>query len=179
MIRKPEPKIDASGVTVAAGTRRQSTEPPVVGIPDIRSEAPAESKAGPGAAIQPIDCSAVVDALTAVEGTAELRALMAGEQLAVPTLLDVEIGSALRGVTLRHQLSVSRAQDALTDYDDPEIDRWMCGDALRRRAFQLRDAMTTYDAAYVVLAEALECPLVTRDRRLARAGGRLITVDVD
>jgi predicted nucleic acid-binding protein len=31
--------------------------------------------------------------------------------------------------------------------------------------------LPAYDAAYVALAEAMECPLVTRDRRLARAGG--------
>jgi predicted nucleic acid-binding protein len=42
---------------------------------------------------------------------------------------------------------------------------------LRRRAFQLRDNLSAYDAAYVALAEALECTLVTRDARLARASG--------
>jgi predicted nucleic acid-binding protein len=31
--------------------------------------------------------------------------------------------------------------------------------------------MTAYDAFYVALAEALECPLVTLDGRLARASG--------
>jgi predicted nucleic acid-binding protein len=31
--------------------------------------------------------------------------------------------------------------------------------------------MTAYDAAYVALAEALDAPLLTRDRRLAAAAG--------
>jgi predicted nucleic acid-binding protein len=31
--------------------------------------------------------------------------------------------------------------------------------------------MTAYDAAYVALAEALDCPLVTTDLRLATAKG--------
>jgi predicted nucleic acid-binding protein len=31
--------------------------------------------------------------------------------------------------------------------------------------------MTAYDASYVALAEALSCPLVTTDERLARAHG--------
>lgn len=41
---------------------------------------------------------------------------------------------------------------------------------LRRRTLQLRDSVSAYDAAYLALAEALECPLLTRDPRLARAG---------
>ena len=36
---------------------------------------------------------------------------------------------------------------------------------------QLRDIVSTCDAAYVALAEALDCTLVTRDGRLARSSG--------
>ena len=36
------------------------------------------------------------------------------------------------------------------------------------RAFSLRDNLTIYDAVYVVLAEALDVPLLTRDARLGR-----------
>jgi predicted nucleic acid-binding protein len=39
------------------------------------------------------------------------------------------------------------------------------------RIWELRDNHTPYDAAYVALAEALEAPLLTADRRLARAPG--------
>lgn len=39
------------------------------------------------------------------------------------------------------------------------------------RAYELRDNVTAYDAAYVALAEALGCPLVTADGRLAKASG--------
>jgi len=125
-----------------------------------------------------VDCAAVIDALTAVEGTDDLRALLAGEELCAPTLLDFEVVSALRGMTLRGALPVSRAEDTLTDFEDLAILRWWSHDTLRRRAFQLRDNVSAYDAAYVVLAEALDCPLVTRDLRLAKAIEYLITVDV-
>lgn len=125
-----------------------------------------------------VDCAAVVDALTAIRETDELRAFMASEQLNAPSLLDFEIVSALRGLTLRGQVAAPRAEDALTDFDDLDIRRWPSADPLRRRAFQLRDNMSAYDAAYVTLAEALDCPLLTRDARLAKASGHLIRVDV-
>ncbi len=125
-----------------------------------------------------VDCAAVVDALTAVEGTDDLRAFVATAELSAPALLDYEVVSALRGLTLRGDLTAARAVDALTDFDDLEIRRWPSADALRRRAFQLRAYVSAYDAAYVVLAEALDCPLVTRDVRLARAIGQLVRVEV-
>ncbi len=101
-----------------------------------------------------VDSAAVVDALTAVAGTDELRARLAGH------------------------LSATRAEDLLTDFDDLPMQRWPSADALRRRAFQLRDNVSAYDAAYVALAEALDCPLVTRDGRLARSRGHSAQIEV-
>lgn len=66
----------------------------------------------------------------------------------------------------------------MTDFDDLEMHRWPSGDSLRRRAFQLRDNVSAYDAAYVVLAEALNCPLLTRDIRLTRSSGHLVRIEV-
>ncbi len=125
-----------------------------------------------------VDSAALVDALTAVAGTAELRAYLAAEDLHAPTLLDFEIVSALRGLTLTGQVSVARAEDALADFDDLSIRRWSSAHALRRRAFQLRDNVSAYDAAYIALAEALDCPLLTRDARLARSSGHAAQIEV-
>jgi predicted nucleic acid-binding protein len=125
-----------------------------------------------------IDCSALIDVLTAVEGTDELRSRLVTEELHAPSLLDFEIVSALRGLTLAGRLSQTRALDCLTDFEDLPIRRWPSADGLRRRAFQLRNNMSAYDAAYVVLAEGLECPLLTRDERLARTGGHRAQIDV-
>lgn len=125
-----------------------------------------------------VDSAAVVDALTAVQGTAELRACLAAEELHAPTLLDFEVVSALRGLTMGGHVSAARAEDLLADLDDLPVHRWPFADALRRRAFQLRHSVSAYDAAYVSLAEALECPLVTRDARLARTSGHAARIDV-
>jgi predicted nucleic acid-binding protein len=86
-------------------------------------------------------------------------------------------------MTLGGRLSVTRALDALTDFQDLPIERWATSDALRRRAFRLRHNLTAYDltaydAAYVALAEALECPLLTRDAEIGRATGHGARIDV-
>jgi predicted nucleic acid-binding protein len=125
-----------------------------------------------------VDCAAVIDALTGVAGTDALRARMAGEELHAPHLIDYEVVSALRGLTFGGGLTEGRAQDALTDFHDLAVERWPASDALRRRAFQLRRNLSAYDSAYVALAEALECPLLTRDARIGRASGHSAQVEV-
>lgn len=125
-----------------------------------------------------VDSAAIVDALTAVQGSEDLRDRLARDELHAPTLVDLEVVSALRGLTLGGDLSAGRAEDLLTDLDDLTIERWPAADVLRRRAFQLRHNVSAYDAAYVALAEALECPLVTRDARLGRSGGHDARIEV-
>jgi len=39
------------------------------------------------------------------------------------------------------------------------------------RIWALRHTVSAYDASYVVVAEALRCPIVTSDARLGRATG--------
>jgi predicted nucleic acid-binding protein len=46
------------------------------------------------------------------------------------------------------------------------------------RIWELRNNLTAYDAAYVALAEALEKPLLTRDRRLATAAGHRAQIEL-
>ena len=125
-----------------------------------------------------VDAAAVVDALSAVAGGDELRAYLAGEELHAPSLIDFEVVSALRGLTLRGHMTPTRAEDLLTDFDDLPMQRWPGGDALLRRAFELRHTVSGYDAAYVALAEALDCPLLTRDARLARSSGHDARIEV-
>ncbi|MGH3354555.1 MAG: type II toxin-antitoxin system VapC family toxin [Nocardioidaceae bacterium] len=85
--------------------------------------------------------------------------------------------SALRGLARGGKLSDDRARDAWTDFDNLRILRYpMSGLADRVRA--LRHRMTTYDATFVALSQALGCPLVTCDHKLARAIGDAAPVEV-
>ena len=45
------------------------------------------------------------------------------------------------------------------------------------RVHQLRESVTSYDATYLALAEAIEAPLVTCDGPLARAHGHGATIE--
>lgn len=126
-----------------------------------------------------VDASVIVDVLTDPLDTADLRELLsASDELHAPAVLDYEVVESLRGLTLGGRISAARALDALTDFEDLSVKRWPMGDGLRRRALTLGHNFTAYDASYVALAEALECPLVTRDQRLARAARDLVEVEV-
>jgi predicted nucleic acid-binding protein len=46
------------------------------------------------------------------------------------------------------------------------------------RVWELRNNFTAYDAVYVALAEALEAPLLTRDRRLGAAAGHRAMIEL-
>lgn len=102
----------------------------------------------------------------------ELRA--AGAR-AAPDLVDVETVAVLRKRWLVGDLSDRRFASAVDDLADLDVDRYP---TLRfmRRAWELRASVTVYDAAYVALAETLDCELVTADRRLQQAHGPRCTV---
>ncbi|MGH2843520.1 MAG: type II toxin-antitoxin system VapC family toxin [Solirubrobacteraceae bacterium] len=97
----------------------------------------------------------------------ELRA--AGE-LSAPDLVDVETVAVLRKHWLAGTLSDERFFAAITDLGELYLDRYPAL-PLMRRAYELRANVTAYDAAYIALAEILDCELLTGDRRLASAPG--------
>lgn len=49
---------------------------------------------------------------------------------------------------------------------------------MTRPCWELRETLTVYDAACVVLAEALQATLLTGDRRLAKAAGPSCTFEI-
>ncbi len=98
------------------------------------------------------------------------RARLRGEDLAAPQIIDLEVASVLRRAARGAGLGGRRAAQALSDLAVMRLHR-ASHRPLLPRIWELRDNLTTYDAAYVALAEALDAPVITADRRLARASG--------
>jgi predicted nucleic acid-binding protein len=117
-----------------------------------------------------LDASVVLEVLLQTTAGRPLtpRLFADAESLHAPHLLDVEVAQVLRRFCARGALTAARADDALDDLLGLPITRY-AHDLLLRRAWELRENLTAYDAVYVALAEALEAPLLTRDRRLAAA----------
>jgi predicted nucleic acid-binding protein len=90
---------------------------------------------------------------------------------------DLEVASALRRALLRNELTVGRAAEALADYLALPLRRHHHG-RLLARILALRANLSAYDASYVALAERLEAPLLTGDRRLERAARRHTDIEV-
>ncbi|WP_297742787.1 type II toxin-antitoxin system VapC family toxin [uncultured Tessaracoccus sp.] len=115
-----------------------------------------------------VDASAMVETLVGSDPADELLAALEGDVHA-PTLLDVEVMSVLRGLELGKMLSAAQAAEALDTYWSFSIQRHEVR-LLRNRVWQLRHQFTSYDAQYIALAEALDTPLYTCDRKLAARG---------
>jgi len=98
---------------------------------------------------------------------AELRT---AQDLAAPDLVDVETVAVLRKRWLAEAITQRRFASAIGDLENIAIDRYPTLQ-LMRRAYELRSTVTSYDAAYVALAEILVCELLTADARLAKAPG--------
>ena len=105
------------------------------------------------------------------------RARLAGERLAAPELLDLEVASVMRGQLRARSLDVRRAELALDDLAALPLQR-VPHHALLTRCWELRDNLTIYDAAYVALAELLAADLLTGDHRLAKAPGPRCRIEV-
>lgn len=117
-----------------------------------------------------VDASVVADLLLCVpdSGTLAERVLARGEVACAPHLLDLEVAQVLRRYVRVGELTAERAAAALDDLTALPIDRYP-HTLLLRRIWDYRDNLTAYDAAYLALAEALDCRVITRDARFASA----------
>lgn len=110
-------------------------------------------------------------------GTVQDR--LAGQQgrLHAPHILELEVAQVLRRYYLRGELTPERGAAALDQLVRFGI-RLYPHTALLPELWRLRDNVTAFDAAYLVLAEVLDAPLITTDARLATAPGHRATVEV-
>ena len=127
----------------------------------------------------------VADASALVEVVLQMPAAMAvgaqlfdsGRTLHAPHLLDLEVAQVIRHHSIGGRISEQRGWAALRALADMPIQRYP-HDVLMPRIWALRSSLSAYDAVYVALAEALDAPLLTRDRRLAVAAGRYARIEV-
>jgi len=87
------------------------------------------------------------------------------------------VAQVLRRYRLAAELSDARAEIAFADLAALSVQRYP-HDVLLPRIWALRHNASAYDAAYLALAEALNAPLLTRDRRLAASHGHRARIEV-
>lgn len=122
------------------------------------------------------DSSAVAELLLALPRADAIRsALSEHAELHVPEHFHIEVVSVLRRYSIRGELSELRAAEALTalvalrTLTYPVIE-------LLEPIWEMRARLSTYDAAYLALAQSLNVELITLDSGLAKAAatdGRL------
>jgi predicted nucleic acid-binding protein len=126
-----------------------------------------------------LDASAAADLLLNIEPQAEAiadRIARPGESLHAPHLIDAEVFQVVRNRAGRRVLSGWRAGEALEDLGDLRLTRYAMWPFLERM-WDLRANLSAFDAAYVALAEALNAPVITTDRRLARTRGHTARIE--
>ncbi|MBV8947494.1 MAG: type II toxin-antitoxin system VapC family toxin [Solirubrobacterales bacterium] len=119
-----------------------------------------------------IDASVLANAIAddGADGKRARGELRLAADLAAPDLVDVETVAVLRRRWLAGTLTARRFSAAIGDLERLDVERYPTL-PLMRRAYELRQNVTAYDASYVALAELLGCELLTADKRLASAPG--------
>lgn len=126
-----------------------------------------------------VDASVVVTAISVAgaDGERSRNRLIEGTDLHAPDLLDLEVLSVLRRRARSGDIDERAAGSAVETLGELRLTRYPHLPLLPR-VWTLRTNLSPYDAAYVALAEELGCPLVTGDRRIARAPGVGCVVEV-
>ncbi|WP_395245503.1 type II toxin-antitoxin system VapC family toxin [Agromyces sp. MMS24-K17] len=118
-----------------------------------------------------LDASAAVTLLIDPSTAGErVAARLHGAIVLAPTLLHFEVANILRRRRNAGLLSDAEASLAHARLLDLPIDLWPW-EAIAHRAWRLGTNLSSYDAAYVALAEQVGATLLTRDARIAAAPG--------
>ncbi|MEU6642890.1 type II toxin-antitoxin system VapC family toxin [Saccharomonospora sp. NPDC046836] len=115
-----------------------------------------------------VDASVLVDLLAGTEFAAAASARLAGAVLHAPAHLDAEVLSALGRLHRAGELTTADVDAALTALTAAPLTRHAVIE-LAPGAWSRRADLRLVDALYVELATRLRVPLLTTDRRLARA----------
>ena len=96
--------------------------------------------------------------------------VLAQGSLVAPDLVVVESLNILRRLEQAGRVTELEAASSQADLRELDIEL-LPARPFQGRIWELRRNLTCYDACYVAVAEALELPLATLDRRLSRASG--------
>ena len=102
--------------------------------------------------------------------------MSAGRSLTAPHLIDSEVTHVLRRLVTSGRLDQHQGDAAFASFQ--LLIRRRPVTHLLDRMWAPRRNLSDYDATYVALAESLDVPLLTTDRRLARASGLRCPVEV-
>lgn len=125
-----------------------------------------------------VDASCLYEVVADAERAEHVRVRLASDpDQAAPHVIDAEVLGIVRRDHLLGRLDATAARQAVEDVRDWPGERFGHR-ALLERAWGLRDAVRSWDALYVALAEALDATLLTLDERLARARGPVCPIEV-
>lgn len=105
------------------------------------------------------------------------HAVVRGAELLAPSVLPYEVANVLRRLHSKRRLASRHASQAFADFTTLDVALWDWS-LISDRVWQLRANLSSYDAAYVALAELTSATLLTRDARLARAPGIRCAIEV-
>jgi predicted nucleic acid-binding protein len=114
-----------------------------------------------------VDASAAVNLVIDAPGGDRVGEAMFGHQLHAPSLIEFEVMSTLRGQIQGLLLSAEEADASFFEFVQLPIDMWPL--VQPERVLELRHNFSSYDAAYIALAEVLQCPLITCDAKWLNA----------
>ena len=126
-----------------------------------------------------LDASAAVVALVERSGRGRRvrQRLATATEMAVPAHFLVEAANALRGLERGGVIGADELRGALDDLRALPVTEYLVA-GLLERAMDLRANATVYDALYLVLAEHLDCSVVTADAKLAAVPRTQCSVEV-
>ena len=118
-----------------------------------------------------VDSSVLIAALVDTGANGNwAEAILSSGSLHAPELAMVETTNILRRMELAKQVTTPEANVAHDDLMQLDVELFSF-EPFADRVWELRHTVTSYDAWYVAVAEALKLPLATLDVRLSRAKG--------
>lgn len=124
-----------------------------------------------------VDASAMVETLIGLGERAQFSraTIVLADSLAAPDLLPYEVSNVLRRLERSGKISRASAIRGFTDLQRTPVTYWPFS-ALSGDIWGQRGQISSYDAAHVALAQNLDTPLLTTDKRLVSIAKRFVKI---